>query len=90
MQEYLFPKYPDDASPAMVEFLNSLSLLLRRLNIEADDNIRSIVFKSNIGFYNTAAIAQPVAIDDATNADDVILQLNKVLVALRSIGIIAT
>jgi hypothetical protein len=43
-----------------------------------------------IGFYNTTPVVQPAAVADATDAVDVITQLNDLLAKLRTLGIIAT
>ena len=43
-----------------------------------------------IGFYNATPVVQPTAVADATNAGDVITQLNALLAKLRTLGIIAT
>lgn len=43
-----------------------------------------------LGFWNSTPAVQPTAVADATNATDVITQLNALLSRLRTIGIIAT
>jgi hypothetical protein len=43
-----------------------------------------------IGFYNATPVVQPAAVADATDAVDVITQLNDLLAKLRTLGIIAT
>jgi hypothetical protein len=43
-----------------------------------------------IGFYNATPVVQPTAVADATDAVDVITQLNDLLAKLRTLGIIAT
>jgi hypothetical protein len=43
-----------------------------------------------IGFWNAAPVVQPSAVADATDATDVVAQLNDLLAKLRTVGIIAT
>jgi hypothetical protein len=43
-----------------------------------------------LGFYNATPVVQPAAVADATDAVDVITQLNDLLAKLRTLGIIAT
>jgi hypothetical protein len=43
-----------------------------------------------LGFYNATPVVQPAAVADATDAIDVITQLNDLLAKLRTLGIIAT
>ena len=43
-----------------------------------------------LAFWGTAAVVQPTAIADATDAASAITQLNDLLAKLRTIGIIAT
>lgn len=43
-----------------------------------------------LGFYNATPVVQPTAVANATNAADVITQLNDLLSKLRTLGIIAT
>ncbi len=43
-----------------------------------------------IGFWNATPAVQPTAVADATNATDVITQLNALLSRMRTIGVIAT
>jgi hypothetical protein len=42
-----------------------------------------------MAFYGKAPVVQPIAVADATNATDVITQLNSLLAKLRTLGIIA-
>jgi hypothetical protein len=43
-----------------------------------------------IGFYNATPVVQPTAVADATDAVDVITQLNALLTRMRNLGLIAT
>ena len=43
-----------------------------------------------LGFWNATPVVQPAAVADATDATDVITQLNDLLGKLRTLGIIAT
>jgi len=45
---------------------------------------------TNVGFFNTAPAAQPAAIADATDAAEAISQLNLLLAAMRTLGLIAS
>jgi len=46
--------------------------------------------KDGLGFFNAPPVAQPTAVANATNATDVITQLNALLLRLRNLGLIAT
>jgi len=46
--------------------------------------------KDGIGFYNATPVVQPTAVANATNATDVITQLNALLLRMRNLGLIAT
>jgi hypothetical protein len=43
-----------------------------------------------LGFYNATPVVQPTAVADATDAVDVITQLNALLTRMRNLGLIAT
>lgn len=43
-----------------------------------------------LGFYNATPVVQPAAVADATDATDVITQLNALLARMRALGLIAT
>lgn len=45
---------------------------------------------SNAGFFGTTPTTQPAPIADATGAGDVVAQLNSLLAAMRSLGLIDT
>jgi hypothetical protein len=45
---------------------------------------------TTLGFYGKAAVTRPAAIANATDAGSVILRLNELLAAVRSVGLIAT
>ena len=45
---------------------------------------------ANAGFFGTAPVAQPAPVADATGAGDVVAQLNALLAAMRSLGLIDT
>jgi hypothetical protein len=49
-----------------------------------------IATTQKIGFYNATPVVQPTAVADATDAVDVITQLNALLTRMRNLGLIAT
>jgi hypothetical protein len=48
------------------------------------------VNNTGLGFFGATPAAQPTAVTDATNATDVVTQLNALLAKLRTLGLIAT
>lgn len=55
-----------------------------------DFQARLVHTGAEAGFFNAGTTTQPAAIADATNTTDVITQLNALLAAMRSLGLIAT
>lgn len=62
------------------------------LNLGGDANVGGDLAHAgtNAGFFGTTPAAQPAPIADATGAGDVVAQLNALLAALRTLGIIDT